>query len=68
MNEIEADALSGRRDEFVRTGIPLDVYRRKVALAQRLRGEAFGRAIDLVASILRRAVEHALTGSRTQRV
>ena len=60
---LDARAPWTRRDEFLQSGIPADVYRQQIALAHRLRSEALGRVINRVAAAIRRAA-----GSGAQRV
>lgn len=68
MNAMEDDAPWERRDEFVRSGIPLDVYRRQVALAHRLRKAAFGRAIKVVALALQQAIGRVVSRGQERSV
>jgi len=53
MNGIDGVSVWNRRDEFVRDGIPLDVYRRQIALAHQLRGEAYVRLFNTVSLVAR---------------
>jgi hypothetical protein len=59
MTGIDGGALWRRRDEFVRDGIPLDVYRRQVALAHRLRRDAYGRWFKAMVLAARSALKRA---------
>ena len=52
--ELSSDLAWARRDEYIRHGIPLAVYRRQVEIAQRLHAQAFGQILGALLSAIRR--------------
>ncbi len=59
MTAQEGEMLWSRRDEFVRHGIPSDIYRRQIAFARRLRIRAYRRLIGMVTLAVRSALARA---------
>jgi hypothetical protein len=69
MTVCEDDMPWNRRAEFVRDGIPADVYRRQIIVAQGLRLKAYRRLIDTVVLAVRTALRSsAWARSGAQRV